>query len=193
MRENILTRLKLELPKSLTYHDIHHTLSVEKAAIHLCALENLSEMDTLLLRTAILYHDSGFIIQYTNNEKFAKEMAEQDLPNFGYTNQEIDCVIQIIRSTEKGVASSSKLDDIMSDSDHDYFGREDYFEIADKLRVELAIFERKFSEIDWIDFQLNYLKGRHKYLTESANRLRNSEKQKRIDELIQKRTTLLSQ
>lgn len=190
MRNNILHRLKIELPQILTYHDINHTLSVEKAAIRLCEMENFSEEDTLIMRTAILYHDAGFIFQYSNNESFAKKMVKEDLPQFGYTEGQISSIIKIIQSTESGVASTSVFEDVMSDSDHDYFGREDYYKIANFLREELATFGQEFTEMEWIDFQVSYLDGRHKYLTESAKKLRNSEKATRVAELKQKRKTL---
>jgi hypothetical protein len=192
MRENILQRLKLELPKTLTYHDINHTLSVEKASIRLCEMENFSELDTLIMRTAILYHDAGFIHQYTNNEIFAKDMVREDLPKYGYSDEQIEAIIAIIHSTESGVPSSSVFDNIMSDSDHDYFGRPDYYKVANYLREELAVFGREFDELEWIDFQLAYLDGRHKFLTDSAKQLRDAEKAKRIEELKAKRTTLES-
>jgi adenylate cyclase len=189
MRVNILHRLRVELPQVLSYHDINHTLSVEKAAIRLCEMEEFSEEDTLIVRTAILYHDAGFIHQYTENELFAKKMVKEDLPNYGYSESQIERIIAIIRSTEKGAPSVSHLDNIMSDSDHDYFGREDYYKIANYLREELATFGKGFNDLEWIDFQLSYLDGRHKYLTESAQKLRNSDKVKRIEELKNKRKT----
>ncbi len=187
MRENILHRLRYELPENLSYHDINHTLSVEKAAIRLSELEQLSTDETIITRTAVLYHDAGFIYQYNENEIFAKKMVKEDLPKYGYSKKQIFRIIEIIRSTEKDVPSSSHLDDIMSDSDHDYFGRDDYYKIAGYLRDELAIFGKEFSEIEWINFQLAYLEGKHTYLTTSAKKLRNSEKAKRIEELKSKR------
>ncbi|MGJ8661354.1 MAG: HD domain-containing protein [Bacteroidota bacterium] len=190
MRDKILHRLKTELPQTLKYHDANHTISVEKAAIRLSELEKLSPEDTLIIRTAILYHDAGFIYQYEENEKFAKKMVKEDLPVYGYSDDQIYRINQIIRSTEKGVPSSNLLDDIMSDSDHDYFGRDDYYKIANYLRDELLVYGREFEELEWIDFQLAYLDGRHKYLTASAQNMRNLEKAKRIDELKLKRTTL---
>jgi len=188
MRENILHRLKSELPKTLSYHDVNHTISVEKAAIRLSELEQLSNDDTIIIRTAVLYHDAGFIYQYSGNELFAQKMIREDLPKFGYNEEQIFRIIKIVRSTEKEVSSSSHLDDIMSDSDHDYFGRDDYYKIAGYLRDELAIFGKEFTEIEWIDFQLAYLERKHRYLTTSAQKLRNSEKEKRIEELKSKRT-----
>lgn len=190
MRENILHRLKMDLPQTLSYHDINHTLSVEKAAIRLCELEHISPVDQLILRTAILYHDAGFIFQYTDNEQFAEKLVKTDLPHFAFADDEIERIIHIIRSTEKNAPPSSKLDQIMSDSDHDYFGREDYHKIANYLREELAIFGTTFHELEWIDFQLNYLEGKHQFLTESAKKLRNLEKTKRIVELKQKRNSI---
>jgi adenylate cyclase len=191
MRENILLRLGNELPTNLSYHDINHTLAVEKAALKLGAMENLSEEDFLILRTAILYHDAGYVVQYSDNEKFAKEMVQNDLPQFGYSPAQIQKILDIIHSTQRLTNSTSHLDELMSDCDHDYFGRNNYAKIAQKLRDELAIYGTSFTDLEWIDFQLAYVEGRHQYLTKSAIELLESEKKLRIQELKNQRLTLL--
>ncbi|MFA7273560.1 MAG: HD domain-containing protein [Crocinitomicaceae bacterium] len=191
MRENILSRLENELPTNLSYHDINHTLAVEKAALKLGEMENLSEEDFLILRTAILYHDAGYVVQYTDNEKFAKEMVRKDLPEFGYSNEQIQKILNIIHSTQRQTTSASHLDELMSDCDHDYFGRNNYTKIAQKLRDELAIYGTSFTDLEWVDFQLAYVEGRHKYLTKSALELLDGEKKLRIQELKNQRLTLL--
>ena len=52
-------------PRSLT--DLH-VLQVVPASILLGEKANLSEEDKLLLKTAALYHDVGYIEQYEKNE-----------------------------------------------------------------------------------------------------------------------------
>ena len=72
----------------------------------------------------------------------------------------------------------------MRDADHDYLGRADYKLIASRLRTELStIAGLNMEEKEWVEFQLNYLKNKHTYFTETAKNIRNSGKTARINEL----------
>lgn len=184
MRIDIINRLKALLPEDLVYHDVQHTLNVEKAAIRYARLEGLSEQELHLLRTAVLYHDSGFILQYHDNEDFAIQLAENNLPSFGYSDEQIRIICAIISATKPGKEPATLLEEIMRDADHDYLGRADYRSISAHLRTELATMTGlEMSDEQWIDFQLNYLENKHRYYTETAKNIRNNGKNARIQEL----------
>lgn len=185
MRSNIIDHLKATLPDEYGYHDIDHTLMVEKAAMRIAKLEGVSKVDRLLLRTAALYHDSGFLFQYHNNEKFAVELAQTHLPIYGYSDELIEQVAQLILCTASGHEPSNLLEQIMRDADHDYLGRADYKLIARKLREELRVQGMEMDELEWNEFQLNYLENVHKYYTITASNLRSMGKINRILELKQ--------
>lgn len=183
MRMDIVNRLKALLPDELVYHDIAHTLNVEKAAIRLARLEGLEENDIQILRTAVLYHDAGFVVEYHHNEPFGIRMAENTLPKFGYSPDQIKRVTEIIASTASKVKPSSLLEQIMCDADHDYLGRADYFTVAKKLRIELENYGQKMTEKEWIEFQLNYLENIHRFYTVTAKNIRLQAKKAHIQEL----------
>lgn len=183
MRIDIINRLKALLPEELVYHDVDHTLNVEKAAIRYATLEGISNYDIFLLRTAVLYHDSGFILQYDHNEDFAIQLAQNNLPVFGYSDEEIKIISAIIGATRSNTEPVTLLEKIMCDADHDYLGRPDYSFIAKRLRVELDTQDRQMKDIDWINFQLTYLKNVHSYFTETAKNIRQIGKEARISEL----------
>lgn len=185
MRENIIQQLRAGLPSDLVYHNLNHTIGVEKAATRLARYEGLNEEETIILLTAVLYHDAGFIHAYRDNEKFGAEMAHNDLPKFGYTTHQIESVVQIIHSTRNSAQVKTLLEKIMSDADHDYFGRAEYHTIAGYLREEMALFGETFSEKEWIIFQLDYLEKEHRYFTASSISIRVPAKKKRIAELKQ--------
>ena len=186
LRKAILNRLKSLLPENIKYHDIPHTLNVEKAAIRYANLEGVSNDEMFMLRTAVLFHDAGFILQYNDNEDFAMSMAESMLPEFGYSQEQIEIIKGLINTTKSGITPTTTLQKIMCDADHDYLGRPDYHSIAKKLRVEIAHFEREFSEEEWIRFQLNFLEEHHQYYTETAQNIRQYGKNARIRELKNK-------
>lgn len=192
-RRHIINKLKSSLPDELDYHSLKHTLNVEKAAVRIAKLEGVEGEDLILLKTAVLFHDSGFILQYDHNENIGAEFVRRELPKFGYNTEQIEAIAQIIMSTTREIEPKTLLEKIMCDADHDYLGRADYFLVSKKLRNELEVQGKKMSDIDWIEYQLNYLENIHKFYTETAHNIRNKGKMKRIQELKQKQEDLLSE
>lgn len=184
MRIDILDKLKTLLPKEVVYHTISHTLNVEKVALKLAQIEGLGEEETHILQTAVLYHDAGYMVTNINNEPFAIQLAKNNLLKYGFDASQIDRIAEIILSTRKDAsAPKSILQEIMQDADHDYFGRDDYYEIASRLRMELENYGNKMTDHEWILFQLDYLENRHQYYTKSAINIRLKSKNSLIEEL----------
>ena len=190
-KSNIINLLKSELPTNLRYHTIHHTINVEKAALRLARLEGIDEEGVILLNTAVLFHDSGFIYQYEDNEPFACKLAEQYLPYYGYSAEHIVIIKNIILATASGVTPNTRLEKIMRDADHDYLGRPDYNKIVKDLREELRIQGSEFTDYEWLQYQLNYLTVKHEYYTTTAFNLRQSGKENKILEIEKTLKTLL--
>ena len=70
IKEPILSRLKNELDPRLGYHNIMHTLDVLEQAEVLAKQENVTDKhDLLLLKTAAVFHDSGFLFVYKGHEE----------------------------------------------------------------------------------------------------------------------------
>lgn len=183
MRQDVIQRLKVNLPDKIVYHDLFHTLNVEKAVIRLAQLEGISEEDLLLVRTAALYHDLGFIYTYENNELHAVRLMEKMLPTFGYEPQQIQLVASLILATCGHNEPQTLLEQIICDADHDYLGRADYYTVATKLRVELENYGIVLTDIQWIQKQIDYLENTHRYFTLPAISIRDKGKQNRINEL----------
>ncbi len=193
MRSNIINYLKSNLPDEVVYHDLFHTLNVEKAAIRLGRLEGLNEDELMLLRTASLYHDSGFIFNYHRNELHSVRLMEQHLPNYGYDKEQIEIIRSMILVTASNVEPVTLLEQLMCDADHDYIGRADYYVVSEKLRVEIEAMESKMTDLEWIDFQIDYLQTEHKYYSISAKNIRDKGKKNRIMELKEKRKLILQE
>lgn len=183
LRSDILNLIKSNLPDEIIYHDLTHTLNVEKAALRYAKMEGLSAEDTLLLNTGVLFHDIGYILVYEDNEDVAIALAKKELPKYGYSEQQITIVTDIINSTKIEAPKNSLLEQIMCDADHDYFGRADYYSVSSKLREEIENFHGKISDQAWIEKQIHYLEHKHAYYTETAINTRDFGKQLRIHEL----------
>jgi len=191
MRKDCMNLLKSLLPEGILYHDLSHTFNVEKAAVRFAKLEGIEEESILLLQTAVLYHDAGFILQYNDNEYFAEQLARKTLPKYGYSEEQIEVISNIIASTAANNFPKTLLEKIMCDADHDYLGRADYYTVVAKLRTELENFGEIMNDATWINFQLDYLEKKHRFFTETAKNIRLHGKKARIEELKKQLSTHL--
>lgn len=182
----IIKRLAGDLPQGLHYHGIHHTKDVCEAVERLAIWEGVKGEELYLLKTAALYHDAGFIDSYESNEPIGANLAKEMLPNFGYTEEQIKQVIELIEATKMPQNPKTHLEQIMCDSDLDYLGRRDFYPIAETLRKELIEFGKlEDNPMQWAEMNIGFLSG-HKYFTKSSQTRRQPEKEKRITELKEK-------
>lgn len=183
-RAYALSRLQQELPANLFYHGLHHTLDVCRAAEELAAGEALSPEELLLVQTAAIYHDVGFIEQYLNNEPIAAQIARETLPAFGYSAQQISIICNIILATRVPQQPQNLLEQIVCDADLDYLGREDFFEISETLRREWLAFGLISSTEDWNCTQIRFFQNHH-YFTRTAREKREARKQQHLTDIQQ--------
>ncbi|TVR39312.1 MAG: phosphohydrolase [Cryomorphaceae bacterium] len=178
----VFAKLAHELEDVLIYHDIKHTADVVRAADRLCYLEGVSKHDTIMVRTAALFHDIGFCEQYMDNEELAAGIASEMLPQFGYSPEEVATIGQMILATRVPHHPYNKLDEIICDADLDYLGRDDFHPIADSLKVELMHYGIIKTDKQWDEIQVKFF-NLHRYFTPSAIRLRQVKKAAHLQEI----------
>lgn len=190
-KDYVFGRLERELPKNLFYHGIHHTRDdVLPAAERLASLEGVNGKDLLLLKTAALYHDLGYVEIYNKNEPIGVRIASETLPTFGYSRKQVEDVSKIIMVTQLQVVDGkfiqvpgdNLLEKIMCDADLDNLGRDDFYAVSDNLRRELKEYGIDKNLKEWYTGQIKFLED-HKYFTDSAIILRNDGKLKHLDEI----------
>ena len=184
---HIMKILETQLSPKLLYHSINHTIDVTQAVERLAIMEGITDEDLFLLKSAATYHDAGFIEKYDNNEEIGMRLAREILPKYGYTEDQIDIIDGLIKSTEIPQSPSTHLQKIMCDADLDYLGRDDFHEIADLLRRELREHGKLDSDRLWDEIQIKFLE-QHTYFTESAIKSRQNKKLAHIQEIIDKLT-----
>lgn len=150
--DHILQRLKTELPGHLYYHGHHHTLDVIEASGNIGAKYRLSDHEMKLLLTAAAYHDCGFLVTYGDHEAAGCIIAQQVLPDFGFSADDILQVSAMIMATKVPQNPTSKLANILCDADLDYLGRDDFFTIGQQLFKEwlhhgIVMDEKTFNRI----------------------------------------------
>lgn len=182
----ILKKLERELPKDLYYHGLHHTIDVRDAAERIGKAEGVEGEDMHILKTAAMFHDAGFVKQYFKNEPIGVEMCKEILPQFGYSPEQIEAIEKMIMATQIPQNAQTLLEKIICDADLDYLGREeDFFKIADTLKMELMARGKVSSDKEWDAIQIAFLE-KHTYFTDYSKKYRQPVKEKHI-EMIKKR------
>lgn len=182
---HIMKILHEKLPENLYYHGIHHTYDVIQSAERLALMEGITDEQMFTLKSAATYHDAGFVEQYAKNEPVGIRMAEEILPKYGYTPEQVEEVAKLIRATIIPHDPKSHLEQIICDADLDYLGRDDFHPISDTLKHELR--ERGIIGGDraWDELQVKFL-NMHKYFTESAKKMRQAKKDKHVEDILKR-------
>ncbi len=181
----ITEKLKAEMPSNLTYHNLDHIEDVLESALTIAKSENISEDDINLLRVAALYHDAGFIHSYKDHEQLGCQLAKESLPQFGFSDDQIDSICAMIMATKIPQSPQYLLDRILCDADLDYLGRDDFYEIGNRLFIEMK--DRGFieTEREWNLTQKVFLEN-HRYHTAYSIKNREAKKQEHLKEVSAK-------
>lgn len=182
LQELMLSKLEKELAPHLFYHNVKHTIDVVTQAELIGIGEGVGDEELLLLKTAALFHDSGHILSYDNHEHFSTLMAREILPDFFYTNGQIDTICDLIMATMLPPEPKNHLERIMCDADLDYLGRSDMIPVSNSLYRELKEMDKINSHLEWNKLQMNFISN-HQYFTRTAQSLREVNKQKQIERI----------
>jgi len=178
----VLGKLKADLPKERTYHCFEHTRDVYDAAVAIAQHEGINGEDLDLLRTAALFHDSGFILQNLDHEEASCTIVRESLPRFGYNKAQVEYICAMIMATKIPQSPRDKLSRILCDADLDYLGRPDFFHIGGSLFEELKSYGVLSTEREWNELQLRFIE-KHRYFTPTNKRTREPVKQVHLEQV----------
>lgn len=178
----IIDLLKQGLSSKLTYHGLHHTMDVLYITEELCLMERVTPYEAILLKTAALFHDSGFTISNQEHEQLGCSIAQKILPTYGYLPQEIEKICGMIMATKIPQSPKNYLEEIICDADLDYLGRDDFYDIGATLYEELKAYNVLKSTEAWNKLQVNFLE-KHQFFTKTNQNRRTTKKQRYLDEL----------
>lgn len=179
VEHELIKKLTQGLNPDLLYHSVEHTKDVVRSVERIAFQEGITDEGLFLLKTAALFHDAGFLKQYESNEAIGAKMAADILPKYGYTEQHIKTIVELIHVTEIPHKPLNHLQEIMCDADLDYLGRNDFQVIADNLKAELKTMNKINSDRKWDENQVRFL-NQHTYFTPSAIKSRALKKQENL-------------
>ena len=190
LEKNIIKKLQQELPKKLYYHRTEHSIHVIEISEIIARAEGIKGDELLLLKTAALLHDTGFLKYPTQNESMGCRIANKILPDYGYTPEQVKLIGGMIMATAIPQNPTSLLQKIICDADLSYLGTSDAMAESNNLRLEMKLLQdRIFSDIEWIDFQLNFLRA-HNFFTTYAKKHIDPGKKKFIKSLLTEKQAL---
>lgn len=189
MRKELISDIKkyvnyLLIPlEEMYYHHYEHALSVMERSIYLATMEGCSEDEIEMLVIAALFHDTGFVIQYDNNEGFWAKIAMNYLRTILYPDDKIKIIQNIILATTPTRKPTNLLEKIIKDADMDNLWREDFFDISEKLRKERETIKNiKIKDPDWHHASLDILKW-HTFYTSTQMKERHKKLEENTQEL----------
>lgn len=186
IKRRVIGKLEKGLSPQLTYHNVAHTLDVLKQAVEIAESESIQNAeDLLLLKVSALYHDVGFLLNYSGHEETSCAIATKELTGLGFSEEQVDTVCGMIRATKVPQQPQTKLEEIICDSDLDYLGRDDFFRIGEGLYKEFVIHKIVSNETEWNRLQVRFLESHH-YFTDTSKRRRQQAKQINLEKVKQK-------
>ena len=186
VEENMLSKMENELPEILSFHNLKHTVNVLTQAELIGRAEGISDEEMIFVQTAAIFHDSGFLDGYENNKQMSCFYAKDILPKYGYSNDQITTVCELIMSTQAPISPDNKLEEILCDAHFAYLGRVDFIDIMKNQAKEMINFNMVSSEKEWFEKQLGFIKD-HEFYTATARVLRDVSKEeqgRKLEQLI---------
>ena len=184
-------KLEKGLPTYLTYHTLQHTKNVIKIAVKLAEAENISGDELLLLKTAALFHDAGFLQHHHEHEELSCKLARKYLPDFGYSGSQVEKICRMIMATRLPQTPADHLAEILCDADLYFLGTNDYAANAERLHHEFKKTGVVKTETEWLLRQTEFLSGHH-YFTSAARDALDEQKRKTLAEVQTKLERALS-
>ena len=171
---------------NLYFHQYEHALAVMERAVYLATMEGCSQEEIELLIIAALFHDTGFVIQYEENETYGAKIAKNYLRTILYPEAKIKIIEHLIYATSPKTEPKNKLEEIIKDADMDNLGTKEFFDANERLKHEREIIQKiKIKDPEWRHASLNLIEG-HKFYTHTQKQERNEYLKENIEKLKEK-------
>lgn len=184
VEEEVMEKLKKELPVNLYFHNAARVREIYNLVDLFGRAEELTDEENLIVRTAALLHDIGYIGSYDSHEENSIKFARELLVQFKYSQDQIDKVVELIEATMRLRKPKNKMEEILIDADMNYLSRADFVSLNDLYFMELLERGKVESKEIWNKEQIVLLSN-HKYYTKVANVLRDVSPELQIENLIE--------
>jgi hypothetical protein len=186
LEERILEGILKDLPETLHFHTISHARKVYEQSYLLCRAEETEQEDRLLVRTAALMFFTGLTQSFSNFENRSVVIARDILPDFKYSETQIDQICNLILATKIPFQPHNRLEMILIDAKMEYVGRSDYLDQIRLLYKEVTANGLKINGQQFKNQQLEILYN-FEFFTIGGQRLREIPGEEQMSRLEQER------
>ena len=145
--------------------------------------EGIRGRDLVLVKTAALFHDCGFVKnKHAGHEAEGCLIVKDQLPALGFSPADIEKICGMIMATKIPQSPTNLMEQIICDADLDYLGRPDFYPIGNTLYQEMVSYHLITDEIAWNKLQVSFLSG-HRFHTRTSKALRDPVKQQYLKQL----------
>jgi adenylate cyclase len=171
LEEKVFGHILKNLPESLHFHRMEYARKVYEHSFLLCRSEEIEQEGRLLVRTAALMLFTGLTQEYYNFENRSAVICREILPEYSYSENQIDQICNLIMATKKPFSPNNRLEKILIDARMEYLGDTHYIDQSKALFREL---KEAGSKINGQQFkkQQQELLYEFEFYTVAAQRLR---------------------
>lgn len=126
LEDRVIETILKELPPTLYFHRMEYALKVYNQSFLLCRSEEIEQEERLLVRTAALLLFTGFTQSYNNFENRSSVIVREILPDYSYSEHQIDQICNLILATKQPFNPNNQLEKILIDAKMEFIGRPDY-------------------------------------------------------------------
>jgi hypothetical protein len=183
VQEDVFEKFEKEKPEKLYFHNFERIRDIYNLVDLFGRAEGLSDEENLLLRTAAILHDVGYLWDYENHEDRSISFSRELLPRYRYNQEQIGKIIELIDVTKRMRKPQNKSEEILLDADMNYLGRADYITLNDAHFKEMNELGKANSKEEWNNMQVVLLSN-HKFYSHVANVLRDVSPEQQVENLL---------
>jgi len=166
------------------FHQFDHALEVKQRAWEIGKKEWLNEEEIEMVEIAALFHDTGFVIQYEQNEEIWSKIARNYLKSILYPENKITIIQRLILATKPEYRTPiDLLEEVIKDADLDNLWRDDFLDRWNDLKKEMEMIKKiKLKDPEWRHASLDFISN-HSYFTKSQIKERESKRNENAQKL----------
>lgn len=182
LEDSVIHILENETPETLYYHNVKHAWDLYILTELYGRAEGIENQDMLVLRTAGLLYNIGYLYSYEKFEEESIKFAQTILNKYKYTPGQIDAVCKIILSGARQKVPESKMENVFNDALNSYIGRIDFEETVLNMYREEQKYQQVKNPETWKNNLVNIILD-HNFKTAAAKALQEVDKETQLQNL----------
>ncbi len=181
----VVDYLNKNLDSKFVYHNLSHTKRVVENTQEIIEALAITDPEASQLLIAAWFHDVGYTKRIEEHERDGVVILKDFLQKHNASEEDITVISQLILATKMGHSPTTLLEKIICDADCAHIGSKDFSDLSALLRKEWELTRaRTLTENEWIDENIKFLTGSHKFHTAYAAKNWQKRKGKNLSKLL---------